>query len=179
MWSKLLITTMSAGALALLSACNAFDYHPYDTNIHGRTNINEDGMHSIEALNLQPPFKFAFLTDTQGALDETLQAIDIIRSRDAIWAEKSRFTGNCPHAISTSARRSNHLPYRSIRFSRSPSAHPTPSDRAPRQQHTSHRRTKSPSNSLIISCQRGISCCLTRIRTRTGRTKNCSATITP
>lgn len=75
---------MSAGALALLSACDAFDYHPYDTNIHGRTNINEDGMHSIEALNLQPPFKFAFLTDTQGTLDETLQAIDIIRSRGDI-----------------------------------------------------------------------------------------------
>lgn len=70
--------------LFVFPACDVFEYHPYVSKIDGKTGINDANAAVLEAAGLKPPFKFAFITDTQGSLDETRQAIDSIRRRGDI-----------------------------------------------------------------------------------------------
>lgn len=67
-----------------LVACDSFEYHPYSVRIDGDTELNVKNSGIIERMNLTPPYKFAFITDTQGALNETSDALDIIRARGDI-----------------------------------------------------------------------------------------------
>lgn len=71
-------------AAAILSGCDQFEMHPYSVKLDGRHNINEITIDELEHSGLHVPFKFAFITDTQGALDETAEALDIIKGRGDI-----------------------------------------------------------------------------------------------
>lgn len=74
-----------AGLTALgITACDRFEYHPYSVKLDGESDINVKAIERLENSGLQRPFKFAFITDTQGSLDEMSEAIDIIRSRGDI-----------------------------------------------------------------------------------------------
>jgi len=57
---------------------------PYAARISGKTDLNTIYAKEICNSGLKPPFKFAFITDTQGALNEMKQAIDIIKERGDI-----------------------------------------------------------------------------------------------
>lgn len=57
---------------------------PYAARITGKTDLNTIYTRELSAAGLKPPFSFAFITDTQGSLDEMRQAIGIIRSRKDI-----------------------------------------------------------------------------------------------
>lgn len=67
-----------------LGGCDLFEYHPYSTKISGRRDINEVNSKAIEKAGIKVPFKFAFITDTQGSLDETAEALEIIKKRGDI-----------------------------------------------------------------------------------------------
>jgi len=64
--------------------CDNFEYHPYSVGLDGNHDINSRNVALLEGSDLQPPFKFAFITDTQGALDETADALEIIKKRGDI-----------------------------------------------------------------------------------------------
>lgn len=82
--NKIYFTSLSVILLLLCQSCDMFDYHPYSVRLDGRNDINTTTIEQLEMSGLTTPFKFAFITDTQGALDETLDAIDIIKSRGDI-----------------------------------------------------------------------------------------------
>ncbi len=68
----------------ITSACNQFEYLPYSVDIDGRHNINTQTITQLETADLTLPLKFAFITDTQGAWDETEQALKLIKQRGDI-----------------------------------------------------------------------------------------------
>ncbi len=68
----------------LFASCDMLENHPYATKIDGKTDINTTNAAIIQSSGLKPPFKFAFITDTQGALDEMKDALDIISARGDI-----------------------------------------------------------------------------------------------
>ncbi len=72
------------GAAALLSGCERFEYHPYSVGLKGNHDINNKTIALLENSGLTTPFKFAFITDTQGSLDETAEALDNITARGDI-----------------------------------------------------------------------------------------------
>ncbi len=76
-------------SLALLAAlslggCDNFEYHPYSIDIHGNHDINRQSIQTLDALKIKPPFKFAFITDTQGSYDDTKEALRSIKERGDI-----------------------------------------------------------------------------------------------
>lgn len=75
---------MAALIVAVFASCDRFEYHPYSARLDCDTNTNTRAIERIETSGLTPPFKFAFITDTQGALDELEQALDMIRQRGDI-----------------------------------------------------------------------------------------------
>ena len=78
---------LRASVIALsvvVTACDAFEYHPYAATIHGKTHVNNTYVEQLENSGLKPPFKFAFVTDTQGSLDEMHTAMKLIRERGDI-----------------------------------------------------------------------------------------------
>lgn len=79
-----LIMPMMAALAFLLAGCDNFESHPYAAKIHGDTDIIAKNVAEIEAMQLKPPFKFAFLTDTQAAYNELEDAVREIRSRGDI-----------------------------------------------------------------------------------------------
>lgn len=69
----------------LLTACDMFEYHPYSIDINGRTNIHAENVERIEQLcKGRDVVRFAFVTDTQGCVDELEDAVADIRRRDDI-----------------------------------------------------------------------------------------------
>lgn len=70
--------------VCLLSGCDRFEYHPYSVKIHGRNDINTTTITQLESAGIKAPFKFAFITDTQGSIDEMEEALDIIARRSDI-----------------------------------------------------------------------------------------------
>lgn len=68
----------------ILSGCDNFEYHPYAAKIEGKTGVNKANIKRICTGITALPLKFAFITDTQSAYDETAKAIDIIRQRGDI-----------------------------------------------------------------------------------------------
>ena len=78
----LLITSLIT--LCILTSCDRFEYHPYSVNLDGPHDINTANLEILEQSRLTLPYKFAFITDTQGSLDETREALDIIASRNDV-----------------------------------------------------------------------------------------------
>ncbi|MCM1332856.1 MAG: metallophosphoesterase [Bacteroides sp.] len=70
--------------MLLTAGCDAFESHPYSTKIEGKRNINTVNSERIEKMNLVPPFKFAFISDTQGMLDDTNDAMKAIKKMTGI-----------------------------------------------------------------------------------------------
>ncbi len=71
--------------VALMAAsCDRFEYHPYSVGISGDRDLNTATVARLEAAGLKPPFKFAFISDTQGSYDETSEALDIMAARGDI-----------------------------------------------------------------------------------------------
>lgn len=83
---KAYIIPLSSLAIALsisLQSCGMLEYHPYSVNLDGNRDINTVNARRIESAGLVPPFKFAFISDTQGSYDDTGDAInDIVRRGD-------------------------------------------------------------------------------------------------
>lgn len=72
------------GLIITLQSCDLFEYHPYSVEIDGPHHINSVNAAHIESLGLTTPFKFAFISDTQGSYDETQDAVDDMLSRGDI-----------------------------------------------------------------------------------------------
>lgn len=71
--------------MAMMTAsCDRFEYHPYSVAVGGQRDLNTVTSAQLEAAGLTTPFKFAFISDTQGSYDETAEALDIIRERGDI-----------------------------------------------------------------------------------------------
>ncbi len=66
------ITTYIVIAISacIVGACDMLQNQPYTAQIKGPTNLNTTNAGLIESAGLKPPFKFAFITDTQGSLNE-------------------------------------------------------------------------------------------------------------
>lgn len=81
-FSGLILSLLVAGCI--LGGCDNFEYHPYSVKIHGRRNINNTTIAELQAKGLRTPFKFAFLSDTQGSYDDTADLLDAIKERGDI-----------------------------------------------------------------------------------------------
>ncbi|THG54490.1 MULTISPECIES: metallophosphoesterase [Muribaculum] len=69
--------------MLMLSGCSLFEFHPYSVKIAGKTDTNTKYAGILEESGLELPIKFAFITDTQGSLDEMRRAVyDIIGRGD-------------------------------------------------------------------------------------------------
>lgn len=77
-------TFISILAALLASGCELFEYHPYSVHLYGRSNINTQTIAQLESMQWHAPYKFAFITDTQGANDETADALKSISARGDI-----------------------------------------------------------------------------------------------
>lgn len=67
------------------TGCDMIEYHPYDLNIEGETNINERNIQSIEASTAgKQSISFALISDTQRWYDETEDAVNAINGRNDI-----------------------------------------------------------------------------------------------
>ncbi len=67
------------------TACDVFDYHPYDGKVTGKTDINAKNINRIEeSCRGKKEFKFAFISDTQRWYDETEAVVKDINSRPDI-----------------------------------------------------------------------------------------------
>lgn len=65
----------------LMGACDAFEYHPYDVNISGHTNLNAQNIDRIERnCYRKDTIRFALLGDTHRWYD---QSRDFVRSINA------------------------------------------------------------------------------------------------
>ena len=68
-------------SLSVLTGCDMIDYHPYDTRIKGRHNINAENIERIERQCAgQDTLRFALIGDTQREYDDTK---DIVRTLNA------------------------------------------------------------------------------------------------
>ena len=80
-YTKRILYTIAAAIV--LCACDN-DYHPYSAGLTGSHDINTRNISLLEKADIATPYKFAFITDTQGALDDTADALEIIKSRGDI-----------------------------------------------------------------------------------------------
>ncbi len=73
-------------ALSLLSAgCDMIEYHPYDLDINGKTDVNKENIAEIETvLDGRDGISFAVISDTQRWYDETEDAVASINARGDI-----------------------------------------------------------------------------------------------
>lgn len=68
-----------------LSGCELIEYHPYDANVHGSTNINAKNIERIEqACAGHDTICFAVISDTQRYYDETAEMVRLINANDSI-----------------------------------------------------------------------------------------------
>lgn len=74
-----------AGLTMLTNGCDMIEYHPYDLNIKGDTDINRKNIQTIEAnLNGKEEFSFVLISDTQRWYDETEDAVNAINERNDV-----------------------------------------------------------------------------------------------
>jgi predicted phosphodiesterase len=72
-------------ALYLFTACDMFDYHPYDGQIKGDKGVNAKNIARIEAATAgKTTIKFASMGDTQRWYDETEEFVQALNQRDDI-----------------------------------------------------------------------------------------------
>ena len=70
---------------ALLISCELFDYHPYDTRVNGKHNINAQNIQRIEKdCHGKETITFAVISDTQRWYDETNDAVKSINAHDSV-----------------------------------------------------------------------------------------------
>lgn len=63
-------------ACLLLSSCDMLEIHPYDVNISGERGLTQKNIELIESsMSGRATVRFAMISDTQGAYDETLEAV--------------------------------------------------------------------------------------------------------
>lgn len=73
------------GMTMLTNGCDMIEYHPYDLNIKGDTDINRRNIQSIEAsLNGKEEVSFILISDTQRWYDETEDAVNAINERNDV-----------------------------------------------------------------------------------------------
>lgn len=73
------------GITSLLTSCEMIEYHPYDLNINGETNINAKNIQLIEQkMKGKEKVSFVVISDTQRWYDETEDAVDYINKMDSI-----------------------------------------------------------------------------------------------
>lgn len=73
------------GMTMLTNGCDMIEYHPYDLNIKGDTDINKRNIQSIEAsLNGKEEISFILISDTQRWYDETEDAVNAINERNDV-----------------------------------------------------------------------------------------------
>lgn len=78
-------TTLMALLAVVLTACDAFEYHPYDGRITGETNINAKNIARIESdCAGKTQLRFVFTGDTQRGYDETEDMVASINKRGDI-----------------------------------------------------------------------------------------------
>ena len=69
---SLLDCFLLGSTIIVQTGCDMIEYHPYDLNIEGETNINERNIQSIEASTAgKQSISFALISDTQRWYDET------------------------------------------------------------------------------------------------------------
>ena len=72
--NKLLVFSAVLCCLCL-GACDLVEYHPYDTRVSGQRHVNEANVQRIEqAMCGRTSYRFAVISDTQRAYDETADA---------------------------------------------------------------------------------------------------------
>lgn len=82
---NILHTTLTIAAAAILTSCDLFDYHPYDTRIRGKHHINAQQIERIEeACREKKCITFAVISDTQRWYDETEAAVKNINAHNNI-----------------------------------------------------------------------------------------------
>lgn len=65
--------------------CDMIEYHPYDLDIDGETDINRKHIEQIEAnLKGKNEIRFAVISDTQRWYDETEDAVEVLNRRNDI-----------------------------------------------------------------------------------------------
>ena len=69
---------------AAVSSCEVLDEHPYSERIDGPVAVHKQNIQKIEQYCDGNNFRFAFISDTQGAYDEMKEAIKLISSRGDI-----------------------------------------------------------------------------------------------
>lgn len=71
-----------------LTACDAFEYHPYAANVKFK-NLTAENVAKIKALEstyeTKPSFQFAFISDTQGFFAETADLVEDINNRNVAF----------------------------------------------------------------------------------------------
>lgn len=78
-WLILLATTVLTGCDGL------FDYHPYDVNFDGESNINSTGIEQIERECLdKDTLRIAFISDTHGDFSDVKDIVADINRRDSV-----------------------------------------------------------------------------------------------
>lgn len=82
---KLTKCFLAIGLATAFSACDMFEYHPYDLDVSGPTDINRTNIGIIErSLQGKNEFSFAVISDTQRWYDETEDAVKAINNRNDI-----------------------------------------------------------------------------------------------
>lgn len=67
----------------LLGGCDMIEYHPYDLDIDGETDVNHRNIERIETATFgKEEIRFAVISDTQRWYDETEDAVEALNRRD-------------------------------------------------------------------------------------------------
>ena len=81
----ILHSTYTMCTAALLISCELFDYHPYDTRVNGKHNINAQNIQRIEKdCHGKETITFVVISDTQRWYDETNDAVKSINAHDSV-----------------------------------------------------------------------------------------------
>ena len=79
------IPTLLFAGMLILTGCDMIEYHPYDMDIDGETDINATNIRRIEStLEGRKEIAFAVISDTQRWYDETEDAVEAINARKDI-----------------------------------------------------------------------------------------------
>lgn len=71
--------------IVLFSNCNKFEYHPYDVNISGQTNVNAENIKQIlQTCDGKDTLRVVFTGDTQGWFDDTKDLIASVNNLEKV-----------------------------------------------------------------------------------------------
>lgn len=79
------LLSLAAAIEAAAGCADAFDIHPYDTRIDGKTGINGKNIRRIEeSLAGRTSFRFVMTGDTQRHYDDTADLVEALNARDDV-----------------------------------------------------------------------------------------------